>query len=128
MAINDYIKELVVEKSLKGKIRKFEVYCPYKKIPALMNSYNKKCRDCKKQDPKTIVVVSGNPPYILTGDYFGCGVPTELNIYYEEGKPQLKQSVSSNNSSVNLLNLNYGKQKREDKKPYRDKTRERWLK
>lgn len=70
--MQDCIKELTQEKN-NGKVRKFEVRCPNygvrKRLPE-----NDDCHYCRKENPKTTFIFTGNPPYgSIKSDAFRCG-------------------------------------------------------
>ncbi|MFZ3078038.1 MAG: hypothetical protein WA139_06295 [Candidatus Aenigmatarchaeota archaeon] len=94
MENNGYIKELpVVDKKMRGNVRKFEIICIYKNQPNL-TELRDICGKCKKPNPKTTIAVSGKPPYEESGNLYGCGIPIKLIINIDEkGLPQLTQKI-----------------------------------
>lgn len=105
MENNGYIKELpVVDKKMRGKVRKFEILCIYKNQPNL-TELRDTCKKCGKPKPKTIIAVSGKPPYEESGNLYGCGIPIKLIVNIDEkGLPQLTQNISyPNNVSKSII-------------------------
>ncbi len=100
-----YIKKKEVPKGLRGKVEKYEIRCMFKKHPNLTETRDT-CRNCKKQNPKTeIVVPSGRTQYEDSQDFYKCGIPIKLTIKLEKGIPQLTQNISYKGSASSTIEI-----------------------
>jgi hypothetical protein len=97
MANNGYVKGIFIEnKDLRGRMRKFEVYCMFKEHPNLSDAKDT-CGNCRKQKPKTTIIFSGKSPYKISDDLYKCGISISLVIDNNNGKLVLNQTVQKPN-------------------------------